>query len=390
MSIFSLILAIFILGLIIFIHELGHFTFAKIFHVPVYEFSIGMGKRLFSFIKNNTRYSIKVFPFGGSCAMVGEDIAGSGDFTDNIGKINYDDNTIDYDGVIFNIEDVKNNNFQVISPLKKIIICISGPLFNFLIAIICSIIIVILTGVSLPKVNGFSDLSPAKNASPYSLEEGDIINSISIPKSKDSIIFTSDLQIYLFLHSKEIIENKYDIDVGIIRGNEQIFTTITPIIDENNSVKLGIYLSENYYPKNIFDLVYYSFNMSFSYVKTTISSLIYLIKGKFSLYEISGPVGTVAVMGNSISSVKTFYNKFIVILMMINLISTNLAVMNLLPIPALDGGRLLEAFVELIIGKKLNPKIINSINVVTMVLLLMLMVLIFGLDIYKIFNGAFN
>ena len=76
--------------------------------------------------------------------------------------------------------------------------------------------------------------------------------------------------------------------------------------------------------------------------------------------------------------------------MMINLISTNLAVMNLLPIPALDGGRLIEAFIELLIGKPLNPKIINTINIVTMALLLGLMVLIFGVDIYKIFNGVFK
>lgn len=389
MSFISFLVAIFILGVIIFIHEFGHFVSAKFFGVPVYEFSIGMGKRLFSFIKNNTRYSLKVFPFGGSCAMVGEDIAGSGDFTDNIGKINYDNNTVDYDGVVFNIDDIKKNNFQVISPIKKIIICISGPFFNFLLAVICSLIIVLLTGVNLAKVNSLPDVSPAKNATPYSLMSGDIINSIEIPNNKEKIIFSSDLQIYLFLHSKEIIDNNFDLNIGILRNNEQLYTKLTPMV-EDNSVKLGIYLSENYYPKNIIELFYYSFNMSFSYVKTTFQSLIYLIKGKFSLYEISGPVGTVAVMGNSISSVKTIYNKFIVILMMINLISTNLAVMNLLPIPALDGGRLLEAFIELLIGKPLNPKIINTINIVTMALLLGLMVLIFGVDIYKIFNGVFK
>lgn len=389
MSFFSFILAIFILGVIIFIHEFGHFISAKFFKVPVYEFSIGMGNRLFSFIKNNTRYSLKVFPFGGSCAMVGEDLAGSGDFTDNIGEINYENNTVNYDGVVFDIDDVKKNNFQAISPIKKIIISISGPFFNFLLAVICSVIFVLLTGVNLAKVNNLPDLSAAKNATPYSLMAGDIINSIEIPNNKEKIIFSSDLQVYLFLHSKEIIDNKYDLYLGILRDGKQLYTKLTPTID-NNSVKLGIYLAENYYPKNFIELIYYSFNMSFSYIKTTFKSLIFLIRGKFSVYEISGPVGTVAIMGNSISSVKTVYNKFIVILMMINLISTNLAVMNLLPIPALDGGRFLEAVIELIIGKPLNPKIINTINVATMVLLLGLMVLIFGVDIYKIFNGAFR
>ena len=83
----SIVLSIFILGFIIFIHEFGHFTFAKLFKVPVREFSIGMGPRLFSFVKNNTRYSLKALPFGGSCAMVGEDVAGSGDFSDGLKKI---------------------------------------------------------------------------------------------------------------------------------------------------------------------------------------------------------------------------------------------------------------------------------------------------------------
>ena len=114
-------------------------------------------------------------------------------------------------------------------------------------AVICSVIIVLLSSVNLAKVNSLPDISPVKNAWPYSLMLGDIINSIEIPNNKEKIIFSSDLQIYLFLHSKEIIDNNYDLNISFLRNNEQLYTELTPNL-EDNSVKLGIYLAENYNP----------------------------------------------------------------------------------------------------------------------------------------------
>ena len=390
MNIVSFIVAIFILGIIVFVHELGHFVFAKLFKVPVYEFSIGMGKRIFSFIKNNTRYSLKIFPFGGSCAMVGEDIAGSGDFTDNLGVVNYDNNTVSYDGVVFDIDDVKKNNYSDIHPLKKMMICISGPLFNFILAIICSLIVVGLTGVNLAKVSSVPEDSPARIAEPYALEANDIINNVQFNGYNEKIIFSSDLQLFLFLHSDEIRENNYDLNIGFVRDNVEYRTVLKPNFNDGSMAKIGIYLSENVMPGNFAELIYYAFNQSMSYVKSAVLSLKYLFTGRFKLNDVSGPVGTVAVIGSSISSVPSMFNKMIVILMLTNLISTNLAVMNLIPIPALDGGRLIEALVELIIGRKIDNKIVSYINIATMTLLLLFMFLIFGVDIYKIFTGAFK
>lgn len=127
MNLISLLIAIISINIIVFIHEFGHFIVAKFFNVPVYEFSIGMGKRIIiiSFVYMDTRYSIKLFPFGGSCAIVGEDESSSGDFISIGTKIDYINNTIDYNGIKYDLNYIKNNNFSNISPIKKILICIA-------------------------------------------------------------------------------------------------------------------------------------------------------------------------------------------------------------------------------------------------------------------------
>ena len=115
------------------------------------------------------------------------------------------------------------------------------------------------------------------------------------------------------------------------------------------------------------------------------------MNGKASANDISGPVGTVAIMGSAINSASdNILNYILTMMSLIILISSNLGVMNLLPIPALDGGRIIEATIEMIIGKPLDERIIAVLNGITMILLLLLMAYVFGMDIYKLFTGAFN
>ncbi|MCQ2609970.1 MAG: site-2 protease family protein, partial [Lachnospiraceae bacterium] len=145
----SIIIAILVLGIIILVHEGGHFIFAKIFNVPVREFSLGMGQRLFSFVKGNTRYSLKLFPIGGSCALIGEDPAGSGDVEEVDGVIDKEKNTITFDGVVYNLDYVKKNNYSSIHPFKKLLICFGGPLFNFILALLLAMVLVSFTGIDI-------------------------------------------------------------------------------------------------------------------------------------------------------------------------------------------------------------------------------------------------
>ena len=385
------IISILILGIIIFVHELGHFLVAKFFNVPIREFSIGMGKRIFSVIKNNTRYSLKIFPFGGSCAMVGEDISGSGDFTDIGGKIDDEKGTIEFDGVVYSLDCVNKNNFSVISPIKKILICLAGPMFNFILAFICAIVIMSISGTSLAVVNTVNENSSAYNAKPYALMTGDVIKEMVISGDDEKVIFDKDVVIFMNIHNDDFIENP-NLGLTIERDGKILNTLLTFDTNANlDRAVMGITLGAKYIPKNVFDLFYYSYNEVMFYIKLTIKSLKLLMNGKASANDISGPVGTVAIMGSAINSASdNILNYILTMMSLIVLISSNLGVMNLLPIPALDGGRIIEATIEMIIGKPLDERIIAVLNGITMILLLLLMAYVFGMDIYKLFTGAFN
>lgn len=385
------IISILILGIIIFVHELGHFLVAKFFNVPIREFSIGMGKRIFSVIKNNTRYSLKIFPFGGSCAMVGEDISGSGDFTDIGGKIDDEKGTIEFDGVVYSLDCVNKNNFSVISPIKKILICLAGPMFNFILAFICAIVIMSISGTSLAVVNTVNENSSAYNAKPYALMTGDVIKEMVISGDDEKVIFDKDVVIFMNIHNDDFIDNP-NLGLTIERDGKILNTLLTFDTNANlDRAVMGITLGAKYIPKNVFDLFYYSYNEVMFYIKLTIKSLKLLMNGKASANDISGPVGTVAIMGSAINSASdNILNYILTMMSLIVLISSNLGVMNLLPIPALDGGRIIEATIEMIIGKPLDERIIAVLNGITMILLLLLMAYVFGMDIYKLFTGAFN
>ena len=387
----NILIAILILGVIVFIHEFGHFTFAKIFKVPVREFSIGMGKRIFTIVKGKTRYSLKLLPFGGSCAMVGEDIAGTGDFTAEGGVLDKEKNEVDFDGVRYSIEEIEKNNFSVINPIKKVVICVSGPLFNIILGSICSIIIVAMVGVTKPVINNVVPNSPAESAKPYSLQVGDEIIEVSTYGSKQKINLSEEISLYMYINNELFERGNIPLSVKIKRNNEILNTLVYPAINEaENRIMIGIGLGELYQPKNLFEFIKYGIYEVLFYIDSTVKSLRLLLAGKFSANEISGPIGTVAVMGSVIKEATGFRTTIIMILSFISLISVNLAVMNLIPIPALDGGRILEAGIEMIIGHRLNEKIITVINAVSMGLLLLLMMWIFGMDIYKVLIGAYR
>lgn len=388
----SIIIAILVLGLIITVHEFGHFMMAKFFKVPVREFSIGMGPRLFSKVIKNTRYSLKAFPIGGSCAMIGEDAAGSGDFSEAEDVKIDEDGNYDFDGVKFTKEEIDNNNFSVISPIKKFFICLAGPFMNFLLAILLSFVLVSNLGFDVPIISGISEGGAASVAEPYSLESGDEIIGLEIPGEKESIISYRDLLLFMQLHNDEILNNNYPLLVTFKRENEIKKTLLYPKLDsEHNRAMIGISLMDiQKKPANIIETCDFAFKEFYFYIKTTVMSLRMLIRGKLGTKDISGPVGTVAVMGSAISEAHSISlaSMLLTLATMVVLISANLGVMNLLPIPALDGGRIVFATIEMIIGKPINKNFEAVANTITMVLLLIFMVWIFGMDLYKIFSGS--
>ena len=388
----SIIIAILVLGLIITIHELGHFIVAKIFKVPVREFSIGMGPRIYSKIIKNTRVSIKALPIGGSCALIGEDDAGSGDFTHVDGVEIDEDGLYDFEGVKFTKEEIEKNNFSAIAPYKKFLICLAGPFSNFLLAFLLSFVLVTSVGYDVPIISSVAENSAASVAKPNALMKGDEIINLSIPGESESIISYRDLALFMQLNNDDIVKNNYPLVVTYKRDNNIFNSVVYPKLDvEQNRAIIGIGFDDLYKkPNGIIETSSFPMKEFYFYIKTTVMSLRMFIRGKLGAKDVSGPVGTVAVMGNVISEAQkfSFISAILTVITMTVLISANLGVMNLLPIPALDGGRIVFAAIEMITGKPINKDVEAFANAITMVLLLIFMMWIFGMDIYKLMTGT--
>lgn len=388
----SIILAILVLGLIITIHELGHFLMAKFFKVPVREFSIGMGPRIASKVINNTRYSLKALPFGGSCAMIGEDLAGSGDFTDAEDVKIDEDGLIDFDGVKFEREELENNNYAVITPIKKFFICVAGPFMNFLLAFLLAFFIVSRVGFDIPIISNVTESGAAAEAVPVALSSGDEIIELEVPGEKEKVISYRDVALFMQLNNDDILEKKYPLIITFKRDGKVYKTMTYPSYDDTyKKVMIGISFEDMYKkPKSFIEACKFAVNKFYFYIKTTIMSLRLLIRGKLGAKDVSGPVGTVAVMGSAISEASEvgLETMLLTLSTLIVLISANLGVMNLLPIPALDGGRIVFAAIEMITGKPMNKDVEAFANTVTMLLLLAFMIWIFGMDIYKLLSGT--
>lgn len=385
----SIILAMLALSFLVFFHELGHFLAAKFFHVGVNEFSIGMGPRLLSFLYKNTRYSLKLLPLGGSCAMLGEDAAGSGDFLAPKQEDNAE-NVYDFDGVIYSEEELKTKSFEGKPAWQRFIICIAGVFNNFLLGFLIALFLTGTIGVQLPKIASSNVSTPAMESG---LQEGDEIRFIKIGNAKGRTVHSySELAMYMELHKEEVQEG--EVSLTVLRDGEKLSFQFPAYKDPSTGLyRMGVALSsERVKFQNPLKTIEYSFYELAFNARVVIDSLALISKGKVSRQEVMGPVGTVAVIGESVSS-SSQYGFFVMLLVLLNLsmmLSVNLAVMNLLPIPALDGGRLLFILLEMLARKRLNPKWEERINTAGMIFLLALMVLIVGNDVFNLLTGAYS
>ncbi|WP_028243836.1 RIP metalloprotease RseP [Pseudobutyrivibrio ruminis] len=342
----KIILAILIFSFIIIFHELGHFLFAKKCGVKVNEFTLGLGPTLFSWGKGETKYCLKALPFGGSCVMEGEDEESDSDRAFN--------------------QKNKWERFQIV---------FGGPFFNFILAFILSIVYIASIGVNDTTISSVMENMPAQEAG---LQAGDKIISIN----GYHVHFYNEISIYTFLHP-----NEDNYKVVYKRDGEKHTATIKPKYSEETGRKmLGITKNTEYKKVSPLGVIEYSFYEIKYQIYVTLSSLKMLFTGQVSVDEVSGPVGVVttisSVYDQSITS-GAFY-VFINMTSIAILLSANLGVMNLLPFPALDGGRILLIIIEAIRGKKLNPEIENGINLVGFGLLMLLMIVVMYNDIIKL------
>lgn len=349
----SIIVAILVFGLIILIHEFGHFIFAKKSGIGVIEFSIGMGPRLYSVVKGETRYSIKGFPFGGSCMMVGED----------------EDN-----------DDPKSFNSK--SVWARIAVIAAGPVFNFILAFFLAVIIVGHVGYDPPELSGVLEGYPAQE---QGMQAGDVLTKVNGKK----ITVYRDLQMYLYMNQGKTLHVEYNRKSGDTSTLEKRTATIVPqYSQENESYMMGIEVSGYRVPvTSIGEAIKYSaYEVQFC-IKNTISSLGMLVRGEVGRDDMAGPVRIVSVIDETVEETKG-YGLTVMLLTLANLcllLSANLGVMNLLPIPALDGGRLVFLFLEAVRGKPVSPEKEGMVHMAGLVVLMGLMVFVLFNDIITLF-----
>lgn len=332
----TIISSIIIFLLVILIHEFGHFIVAKMNGVSVLEFSIGMGPKLFQRESNGTLYSLRVLPVGGYCQLEGEDE-----------------------------ENDSPNSLNNQSPLVRLKVILAGAIMNFILAFILLILLMSVSRVST-EVSGVIKDSPAYSSG---LQTGDQIVSINGENVRDG----EELL-------KRIKESQGDLNIGVIRDSQSKNIKVTPRL-ENNIRKIGVNFQEEYDIKN-FSLIKGFKKGLITFLNLT--GMLYkflgmLITGQLGLGGVSGPVGVVKEIGNA---AKTGVANLIFLLAYINI---NLGVFNLLPIPALDGGRAIFILIEMIFGKKISQEKEGYIHMVGLILLLALIAIVTIKDVIKLF-----
>ena len=344
----TLIYFILVLGITVFIHELGHFIFAKKAGIYVYEFSIGMGPKIFSKKRKNdeTVYSLRLFPIGGFVQMAGEEV----DVDENIPV---------------------EKRMQSKTWMQRLTTILAGVTFNFILAI------VILFGIGL--FYGSPVMTPVieskdENYSIYktNIQSGDEILSINGKKT--------DTQDMLLLHLQVLQGEKVTLEVKHEDGKKEK-VTLKPKeekIDGEKVYKYGFSLKSES-EKGFIAAIKYAFKKTYTLLKQMVFIVTYLFTGKLKLNSLSGPIGIYTIVGESAKA------GLVNLVYLVAYLCINVGFINLLPFPAFDGGRALFLLIEKIKGSPVSVKVENTIHNVGFVLLMILMVFITYNDIIRIF-----
>lgn len=345
----TIIIAILVFGMIILIHELGHFLLAKKNGITVTEFAIGMGPKLASFERGGTVYALKLLPIGGSCMMLGEDEI---------------------------LED--QNSFNNKSVWARISVILAGPIFNFILAFILSLIVIGFVGYDPAVVGSVETGKPMAEAG---IQTGDIITNFNGSKITFSRELNSDLTF------KPLTGDP--VHVEVLRDGEKLSFEVMPEQTAEGVYKLGFSYYLNVREKTgPLDTMKYALKEVGYWIETTVRSIGMMISGQVSKDDISGPVGIMNIIGETYEESKQS-GVLTVVLSIFNisiLLSANLGVMNLLPIPALDGGRLVFLIIEAVRGKPIDQEKEGFVHMIGMIALLILMAFIFFNDISKLFR----
>ncbi|MGM9605096.1 MAG: M50 family metallopeptidase [Faecousia sp.] len=365
MTIFSILFGIFLFSLLIFIHELGHFIAAKSFGVQVNEFSMFMGPVLWKKQKGETLYSIRLIPIGGFCEMEGE----NGD-SDN------------------------PRSFTAAAWWKRLVILVAGPFMNLLAGLLLFLCFFAPQEQYIVPVVDHVERNSAIGA--FGKEEGIRKGDRILEVDGEKIYMYNDFELILTANTDKENNPQNRHDLVLLRNGERIELKNFAMQkrnfqEEDGSSTLRYGFSFGSEKRTFTGLLKQAWNASLSNIRMVRISLKMLLTGKAGLKDMSGPVGIVQMMSETSAKSSSLYYAFLNMLSFGGLISVNLGIMNLLPIPALDGGRsvgvVLTALVEGITRKKINPKYEGYIHGAGMIVLFALMGLIMFKDIFVIIKG---
>ena len=358
MSIWYVLLAIFVFGLLIFIHEFGHFMCARLCKVDIKEFSIGMGPKIIQWHskKYDTDYSLRLLPIGGYVSMVGED------------------------------EDSDSeNSFNKKSVWKRLLIVSAGPILNLLLGFMVMMIMLCVQGKLYSNtiyyyntqtnshITEIENITSQDNAVQLTLMSGDRV----IKVGNVSVHTWGDL-------SYEITNQGYKpVDITVIRDGKTIKIEnyeFRKEKDPQSGAQFGrVDFSPGIETFSFSNLIKHSFFRSISTVKMVVDSFVGLLSGRFGVESMAGPVGVT-------QTISTFASHGLIYFLYIFVIITiNLGVFNLIPFPALDGGRILFLLIEAISHKKLNPKVEGYINFFGLMFMFLLAIFVTFNDILRLF-----
>ena len=317
-------------GIMIFLHEMGHFIAAKYFKVLVHEFSIGMGPKIFSFGKGETKYSLRLLPIGGYVKLEGEN------------ELEENDNP---------------RSFSNLAPFKRIVILISGAAMNILLGFIIFTIINLKIGITPAIVK---DIPAEYKNKQVVLQIGDEIQKLN----KTNINTFDDVSLFMSRYNKDTI------NITIKRDGETVKLNDVKLFDTQYGKKMGIvfqaekasFLESAEYA--VYDTIYIS--------KAVVFAVSDLITGKANVNSLSGPVEIVSTV-NQVASADNKY-PILNVFLLFAMITVNLGIFNLLPFPALDGGSIIFALYELVFRKKVKSEIVGYASIIGFVLLMLLAV----------------
>ena len=354
--------AVVVLGGIILFHEFGHYLLARLNGIAVVEFSVGFGPRPLSVVSKKTglRHSLKLLPLGGSCAMLGE----FGEDEDEKEEV----------------PDVKGVSFFDKGPLAKMAVIAAGPIFNFILAFVFSLVILSWAGIDPAVIAGTSEGMPAETAG---LKEGDVITKLDGRK----IHLSREISMYLMTAGQDPVQVEYRRYDETSSSWTTEHTVIQPEFKDGRYY-LGVILQGHRdAPESLVQVLQYSVYEVRYWILTVIDSLKMIAGGKVSTNDIAGPVRIVTIIDQTVEE-NTQYGFVTVVMNLLNLMvmfSANLGVMNLLPFPALDGGRLVFLLWELVTRQPVSQRVESAVNMAGMALLMTFMVFVVFNDLRMIF-----